>query len=1547
MAEKPDIVEVIRHDDNEKFLKEEVSTLRKELYELKTTLFEEVENLKKTDSLRYNRINYDVFNCISDINETLSKISTDDEDSDAELTSLNERLTQIIKKDSKFYDNIKEDNNDVIEIIRESSFYEDELEKTRKDFFELKISLNEEVEKLKNSDGLRYNKINYDVFNRIDVVNNSLARLKQSHEKITGYNEKVKRKLDGKIDKLNEEVSSSINEKIINLNDELSEELQTKYNTLTNVCNLMEISNNDKLTKLSDNINEKIKETNKEVEDVYLELSEEYESGLEELSEHLTTQIIETNKDIEKTSDVITTYVDKLNENISKSNELYETKTTDISNLLQETANSLNSFKDEHDGFAKSTLKYIQSVEETHKDYKEEVANKLSEKLNSDEFNTYVVELKENFEKQNLQVEDVKSNILSITNNVFDKISLTNEQALNSEQINILVLQLLEEKFKVKFSDALSEQEKLNKKSVVNLTDDIKTTNEKVEKFLNETIIKTEYKISKKIEEITESLTKLDKDSLTLDDVKKFIEDSDIFKQETQNAITDYKYQDGWLFFKKGDGEWETPIRIKTNDIQQLPIMGSSGLGGGAVGGSLEKYYLTKLFDVNGDYHNTDGKLLTYDEVTGRFVFTYGVNDEGTSNTDIWTAEKIMEYVYSEGNEILEVDTYDDLPEVGELEKYYVTLDDENVYRWSGSLYINMNDPDLMLLTGTNSNIDYLDFNLNPTIPTHEIGRLHWNSTDKTLEFKLNDDVTLQIGQEEVIYVFNNTSEDILNGTLVGADVKSSVDPLGNKCIKPVVVSSSGGASVLGITTQLIVAGGYGFVTVRGKLRDYNTSMWSHNDKLFADPLVDGGLTNIKPDSPNHIIRVGWVNKSAEDGIIYVEIRILDKSVMFASAGVYQLPEYTDNEDGTLTIEDGVYVFAIDDEGAGPLKDYRISGGKTGTDFDAMGIGTNYIYAEYNDGSPQILVSQDASSINQLDVIPIYTVYKDEFDVLRIIDWDYGAKLIGNKLSDMHVRTERFRPEINALMLDESVGRYVTLTGGYIWAGHSRIELQEVDSSDVSHYLWQWVNIGGTWSKSAITTYNNTQYTDSTEPTGFKDLIANRYTVHWVFRSVASNRSELGIFTGGTNLNGGYTLAEAQESNMPELAPFVSSNAIFVGRIIVKIDGTEAEQIDSAFDTTYNYTRTSNHNNLAGLQGGDESTTPSEYYHLTEAEHTKIQTVTDSYEFAYLDGDGKIPSSQLTIEAMEYKGIWDASTNTPTLIDGTGNTGDVYKVSVDGTQDLGSGSIDFKIGDWAIYNGTIWENSQNQDLSGFVPYENAVRDLDMNGNDVIANKFYIEQYQDISGTSLSQTHPNFYQFAISETPYYDKQIFGEFELRWGDDEDLASYTSGYCRFSVSVSGTGEYVFRVLENSSDSTQTLNTFRIGINKNELDAVNEKVRLAFSINVGMTKPVITMLSGQGFTLTNSYTVISEDITNYDYYSHYIQYSNWMIGVDDNKHLSYNGVIELYNDYWAGISFIDSQNWNSYATLFSANAYNSGLELFTDEGYSYLYLGTTTSVD
>ena len=76
---------------------------------------------------------------------------------------------------------------------------------------------------------------------------------------------------------------------------------------------------------------------------------------------------------------------------------------------------------------------------------------------------------------------------------------------------------------------------------------------------------------------------------------------------------------------------------------------------------------------------------------------------------------------------------------------------------------------------------------------------------------------------------------------------------------------------------------------------------------------------------------------------------------------------------------------------------------------------------------------------------------------------------------------------------------------------------------------------------------------------------------------------------------------------------------------------------------------------------------------------------------ATLDATGRVPYSQLPESAMEFKGEWNAYTNTPHLQDGTGTNGDFYVCTVGGTVNFGTvaspRNITFYVNDRVIYEG--------------------------------------------------------------------------------------------------------------------------------------------------------------------------------------------------------------------------------------------------------------------
>ena len=85
--------------------------------------------------------------------------------------------------------------------------------------------------------------------------------------------------------------------------------------------------------------------------------------------------------------------------------------------------------------------------------------------------------------------------------------------------------------------------------------------------------------------------------------------------------------------------------------------------------------------------------------------------------------------------------------------------------------------------------------------------------------------------------------------------------------------------------------------------------------------------------------------------------------------------------------------------------------------------------------------------------------------------------------------------------------------------------------------------------------------------------------------------------------------------------------------------------------------------------------------------------------YAGLDGSGKVPTAQLpdaVLGALSFQGIWDASTNSPSLASGAGTKGHYYIVTANGTTAL-DGISDWKVGDWAVYDGTTWRKIDNTD----------------------------------------------------------------------------------------------------------------------------------------------------------------------------------------------------------------------------------------------------------
>jgi hypothetical protein len=113
--------------------------------------------------------------------------------------------------------------------------------------------------------------------------------------------------------------------------------------------------------------------------------------------------------------------------------------------------------------------------------------------------------------------------------------------------------------------------------------------------------------------------------------------------------------------------------------------------------------------------------------------------------------------------------------------------------------------------------------------------------------------------------------------------------------------------------------------------------------------------------------------------------------------------------------------------------------------------------------------------------------------------------------------------------------------------------------------------------------------------------------------------------------------------------------------------------------------------------------------------------------YAPLDVNSKVPTANLpdsVVGQVEYKGTWNASTNTPTLPSASGVKGNYYVVSVAGVYQ----TVDYEIGDWIISNGTQWEKVDNSDKVSSVNGATGVVVLDTdNISEGSTNQYYTSE----------------------------------------------------------------------------------------------------------------------------------------------------------------------------------------------------------------------------
>jgi hypothetical protein len=174
---------------------------------------------------------------------------------------------------------------------------------------------------------------------------------------------------------------------------------------------------------------------------------------------------------------------------------------------------------------------------------------------------------------------------------------------------------------------------------------------------------------------------------------------------------------------------------------------------------------------------------------------------------------------------------------------------------------------------------DFIQFNLAPTLIPTTAGTMAWNAADGTADLKMGGgNVTLQVGQEELVRVVNKTGVNLLEANYQAVRISGAQ---GNR-LKVALAKAdndANSADTIGLVTETINNNLEGFVTAVGLVRnidttgDLQTETWADGDSLYLSATTAGKITNIKPVAPKHGVRLGYVVSAHKtQGQIYVKV---------------------------------------------------------------------------------------------------------------------------------------------------------------------------------------------------------------------------------------------------------------------------------------------------------------------------------------------------------------------------------------------------------------------------------------------------------------------------------------------------------------------------------------------------------------------------------------------------------------------------------------------------------------------------------------------------
>jgi len=298
------------------------------------------------------------------------------------------------------------------------------------------------------------------------------------------------------------------------------------------------------------------------------------------------------------------------------------------------------------------------------------------------------------------------------------------------------------------------------------------------------------------------------------------------------------------------------------------------------------------------------------------------------------------------------------------------------------------------------------------------------------------------------------------------------------------------------------------------------------------------------------------------------------------SSGFVNGGTITDNSNGTVAVAAGQGYIRADSNEIGELKafDWAAVDPLDLTDDDL-----NYVYVDYNSGSPQVTFTTDLSTLDHTSEFVIGLVYQ-ESDQAHIAT---AGQRLNNFIHDLYYYSWEYDDIQRASGLDTtedaSENLALNITAGVLYWALERHTTSAFDSStDGSNHTFSYICADGTTTENQHILDDN-GYDDGDCSNGVGGISSNNYGVHWVYSTIDG---DIYVQYGASAYP---NLAGALGASRPSTIDVLNSVGVFIAKIILQEGQTDFYNVYLPWSSNIGVEVATDHGALGGLTDDDHT----------------------------------------------------------------------------------------------------------------------------------------------------------------------------------------------------------------------------------------------------------------------------------------------------------------------------------------------------------------------